>query len=330
MSVRIMGQVWDLSLPHADKFVLLAMADHADHDGNNVYPSVRTVALKTGYSERQVQRVISSLETAGLLVAVQQRDGAATVYKIDTTGAEKVDTRQRPARIAPPLQPISAVFASPKGVSKCHPCQNVTPDIHDTKNGQNVTPRGDIYDTPSYSLYEPSLQPSLEPKSVCEIVPVFAEDFTEKSADNSAKKPIAKKTGYDADMLAFWEAYPLQGRVRSSMLQTQQAWGRMSSADRAAARAGLERALKVAQFCEWPKGVHTWLSDRCYETFTEKFTPEITRLEADKKREADKPYVNRNEVPSARTVTAAAPRQIGVAERDRLRREAKEAAGSPC
>jgi hypothetical protein len=32
MSGKIMGQVWDLALPHAELFVLLAMADHADHE----------------------------------------------------------------------------------------------------------------------------------------------------------------------------------------------------------------------------------------------------------------------------------------------------------
>ena len=55
----------------------------------------------------------------------------------------------------------------------------------------------------------------------------------------------------------------------------------------------------------------------------------------DKKREEEnkvKAYGNRNEIPSARSVTAAAPLQQSVATRNRLRREAEaeEAAGQAC
>lgn len=69
MSVKIMGQVWDLDLPQNEKFVLLAYADHADHNGDNIFPAVATVAKKTGYSERSIQRTTRSLEEKGYLVA---------------------------------------------------------------------------------------------------------------------------------------------------------------------------------------------------------------------------------------------------------------------
>ena len=69
MSVKIMGLVWDLDLPQNEKFVLLAYADHADHNGRNMFPAVETVAKKTGYSERTVQRTTRSLEEKGYLIA---------------------------------------------------------------------------------------------------------------------------------------------------------------------------------------------------------------------------------------------------------------------
>ena len=98
MSVRVMSQVWDLKLPHADKFVLLAMADHADHDGNNVYPGdVRDIALKTGYSERQVKRIVSSLDAAGLIVREQPGREATMIYRIEIANAERVDTSRPPS-----------------------------------------------------------------------------------------------------------------------------------------------------------------------------------------------------------------------------------------
>jgi hypothetical protein len=69
MSVKVMGFVWDLELQSNLKLVLLAYADHADHDGGSIYPAVGTVARKTGYSEREVQRLTRELETSGRLVS---------------------------------------------------------------------------------------------------------------------------------------------------------------------------------------------------------------------------------------------------------------------
>lgn len=72
MSVKVMGAVWDLKIERDQKFILLAYADHASHDGSSIYPAVSTVAEKTGYSERSVQMITRELEKAGYLIA----DGA--------------------------------------------------------------------------------------------------------------------------------------------------------------------------------------------------------------------------------------------------------------
>jgi hypothetical protein len=50
------------------KFVLLAYADHADHQSKSIYPAVETIAHKTGLSERTVQRLTRDLETMGILL----------------------------------------------------------------------------------------------------------------------------------------------------------------------------------------------------------------------------------------------------------------------
>lgn len=327
MSVRIMGEIWGLALPREQKYVLLSLADHADHEGCHVYPSLGLIAWKTDYSERQIRRVMAELEKSGVLIPTNRAIGQVTEYRIDLSSVTRKESRTanvgRPASGNKPIKPVNKPLDILSQANKPLDILTETPGHFDT-----YTP--DIFDTCSYSLYEPSIEPPIEPNKTREIAPVVVEGFIEKSADNSAKKPVAKKTGYDADMLAFWEAYPLKGRASSSKFDTQQAWRRMSCADRVAARAGLDCALKVDRFCSYPRSVHTWLRSKAWETFTDTFMPEIIKLEATEKREAGKPYGNRNEIPSARTVTAAAPRQIGVAERDRLRREAKEAAGPPC
>lgn len=77
MSVKAMSLVWDLECPKgygevvfkpSHKYVLIAYADHADHNGKNIYPAVPTIAKKTGLDDRTIQRLTNDLETIGLLI----------------------------------------------------------------------------------------------------------------------------------------------------------------------------------------------------------------------------------------------------------------------
>lgn len=66
MSIKLMSQVWDLDLPHNQLWVLMALADYADDDGY-CWPSMTRLAHKTGYSDRQIRRVISDLKEHGIV-----------------------------------------------------------------------------------------------------------------------------------------------------------------------------------------------------------------------------------------------------------------------
>ena len=89
MSVKIMGQVWDADLPKDEKFVLLAYADHADHTGGNVYPSIGLIAWKTGYSERSVQRATHELEEAGIMLQTGRAQHNVKRWRILTSKLPK-------------------------------------------------------------------------------------------------------------------------------------------------------------------------------------------------------------------------------------------------
>lgn len=76
MSVKAMSLVWDLKCPQTindlefrpnHKFILMAYADHADHHGKSIWPSVKTISEKTGLDERTVQRMTRDMEKMGLL-----------------------------------------------------------------------------------------------------------------------------------------------------------------------------------------------------------------------------------------------------------------------
>ena len=70
--------------------VLLAMADHANDQGESVYPSVARLAWKTGCSERHVQRAMTYLREKGILIKVAEpRYHRPTEYKIDMSRASR-------------------------------------------------------------------------------------------------------------------------------------------------------------------------------------------------------------------------------------------------
>jgi|GEM_PF-7011489 len=90
MSWKISGLVWELELTHSQQSVLLAMAEHAEHDGSKVFPSVARIAWKTNYSDRQVRRVMSELREMEILVIAKESNRyRPREYKIDISAGKK-------------------------------------------------------------------------------------------------------------------------------------------------------------------------------------------------------------------------------------------------
>ncbi|MBA3824523.1 MAG: helix-turn-helix domain-containing protein [Ktedonobacterales bacterium] len=76
MSALLMGRVWGyLFQSRAERDIVLALADHAHDDGTSIYPSILNLAWKTELSERQVQRILRSLEERGIIIAVANEEG---------------------------------------------------------------------------------------------------------------------------------------------------------------------------------------------------------------------------------------------------------------
>ena len=97
MSVKLMGEVWELKLDHATSHVLLAMADHARDDGSRCFPSVGYLSWKTNYSLRQVQRILVSLENTGIIIPVAYQNGGrgfATEYQLVLAAAPRKESYQ--------------------------------------------------------------------------------------------------------------------------------------------------------------------------------------------------------------------------------------------
>jgi hypothetical protein len=83
MSVRVMAAVWDHSTTEGtDLLVLLALADHADHDGY-AWPSVDRLAAKCRVHRATVFRSLQACEAAGELVRTSGGGrGQANLYRL--------------------------------------------------------------------------------------------------------------------------------------------------------------------------------------------------------------------------------------------------------
>jgi hypothetical protein len=88
VSGKLGGEVYEYEFKHGEQAVLLAMADHAQDDGSDCYPSIGRVAWKIGYGERQVKRVIKDLRKRNILIEVAPpRQHRPTEYRINLSAA---------------------------------------------------------------------------------------------------------------------------------------------------------------------------------------------------------------------------------------------------
>jgi len=70
----------------AAKFLLLAIADRADDDGTNAFPSYAWLANRTGLSPRHIKRLVPELEGDGYL-DVERVSGRSHRYRVVLTQA---------------------------------------------------------------------------------------------------------------------------------------------------------------------------------------------------------------------------------------------------
>jgi DnaD/phage-associated family protein len=151
MSVRVMGAVWQLDLDATLKIVLLKLADNADDDGDNSWPSVGRIAHECGVAERTVQRSIQNLMKMGLLVMTRPADKARklpSVYRVVTSAGKKLPKyRSTPDSTRQHQMDATGDKMTPVGSQVPHSREQVTLT---PRTGDTVAP-------------DPSMDPSVDP-----------------------------------------------------------------------------------------------------------------------------------------------------------------------
>lgn len=148
MSIKLMSRVWELDLSNAESYVLLALADHANDDGY-CYPSIARVVWKTGYSRRNVQRIIRKLEGEGVVEIAEEtyRPGTPRTYFLNLDNAPSKPAFSASGKRGDKMAPVEE-----KGVPSA------------TGRGDNSDKRGDKSNATGDTAMapEPSLEPSFE------------------------------------------------------------------------------------------------------------------------------------------------------------------------
>jgi DnaD/phage-associated family protein len=115
MSIRLMSAAFSADLPDVEietgkesipgthtvkastsKFVLLALADHANDEGRGAYPSLDTLAHKTSMSRRTVQRAIDALKILGIIKLVGISEYGTDNYSIFESAISRGDSGTNP------------------------------------------------------------------------------------------------------------------------------------------------------------------------------------------------------------------------------------------
>jgi hypothetical protein len=139
MSVLLMARVWQLDLPHNLSWVLMALADHADDQGRNCYPSIGYLSWKCKASERTIQRVLRELEDRRLIQVTWNPDGMSSNdfrLTLDNGTLKPPYERKRRGRPKNPRQNDTS-FSE----------ESITGDMDTPNNGKLVTPVSKTGDT---------------------------------------------------------------------------------------------------------------------------------------------------------------------------------------
>ena len=110
-----MTAAFKTALPSTQKFVLVALCDSANDQGE-CYPSVTALMAKCSLSDRGVQKALTDIEAAGFLRR-EFRNGRSTVYWVTLPPPNVVHPRTTftPERGSPPndVHPRTALTTPP-------------------------------------------------------------------------------------------------------------------------------------------------------------------------------------------------------------------------
>ena len=260
MSVKLMSKAWDMDLPSGQKFVLLALCDHANDDGL-CYPGQSRLADKCGMSPRTVSSHIDWLEKRGLIRKERRQNTQrrkSDLYHISLDGSAHANSAHAE---------FSREHANFAGSYKEEPSETFNRQIE--PSGYCTAPQT-AADTPSCGFAsEPAPRSDFADNGFDRPSETPPETPPAQSAKPAKRKPSAARREPDALNLladrgvdgALAQDYLAVRRDKRSATLTKTA---LAGLEREANRAGLSLAQAVTLCCErgWVDFRADWLHDR--------------------------------------------------------------------
>lgn len=127
MSIKLMSLIWQDhtgELTGIEKAILIKMADYAADNGTQIFPSVKTLALDTAFSEKTVRRAINTLiEKKRLTKTIRSRKAVhiSNLYRINTAALQQAAPVNKPVnkrgitKEGTPSQSVGVLPERPEG-----------------------------------------------------------------------------------------------------------------------------------------------------------------------------------------------------------------------
>ena len=273
MSIALMTMARKTALPTNEKFVLMALADWADDNGTNCWPSVYELSEYLTCSERTVQRLLRELEDSGWIAVVGNHQGGGTSrnYALNTPKMDAASQVEHARREAEKERRRRERKSERNPFTEG--CQSVTPDklspVTTTTQGvtsatqgvTTTTSRGDTGVT--LSTIDPPYIHQRSTNSVSASAPTTPPTKPAPAAKPKTDPKPAKPTGIaqpDGVCPQVWADFlQIRKAKRSPLTATA-----LAGIEREAAKAGigLQQALEVCCESGWAGFKAEWLQGR--------------------------------------------------------------------
>lgn len=260
MSIALMTDVWKVNIQSAKKMILLALADSANDEGTNCFPSVATIVEKCSMSERAIQGHLQALEKTGL-ISRKERSGRSTNYTLNVEQIKELvllrkrqKAAQHPELAVDNSMSTGEVIHNPSDALTPAESAGVPANPHSTHTPaefagvQNLhLPPQNLHPTPAESAPITIIEPSLNPK-------VKHQGATQRALIASA---IFKVSDVDQNV---WQDFVTLRRAKKAPITKTAMDGIRSEAQ----KAGLTYDAALRMCCErgWSGFKADWLVDK--------------------------------------------------------------------
>lgn len=99
MSIHAMSWAWKQTLPPTEKFILIALCDHANDDDYTCWPSLNYLENKTGFSRPTIWKAIDRLVNNGFLARIGYHGkSGSTLYEVKINATTILSEKQKPEK----------------------------------------------------------------------------------------------------------------------------------------------------------------------------------------------------------------------------------------